>query len=398
MKNSNFILKLFIFIFFFDLSYSQPYQQWGGLDPGPYAIGYKVIQRVDHSRTFGVRIDQPNKVNLDDHPRPLQVNIWYPALKTDSTEQMGYEEYIEWIGTIGKYHALNDETKKAGKDEFYKYFVDRGVPKEKLYELMKMHTAVVKNGQQEKGSFPLILFAPGIGDSPAMHTIICEYLASYGYIIASLPSMGWISREMDLTTLGIETQVRDLECTITLMCEYPYVDMHRIGVVGFSFGSCAALILAMRNIDLDAVVSLDGSIGFKDRIALVKESPFYSPENVRIPFLHINVMENKRNSLSIIDSLRSSHRTIVSIKGIGHINFTSIGMIAGVIPGFWKSVEPNAKLGYETMCRYTLHFLNAHIKEEKKDLKFLQNTPQENNLPAGFIVIRVAKPDVVQNR
>jgi hypothetical protein len=196
----------------------------------------------------------------------------------------------------------------------------------------------------------------------------------------------------------IETQARDLEYTVTMMREYPSVDIHRIGTVGFSFGSCSALILAMRNIDLDAVVSLDGSIGFKDRIALVKESPFYTPDNVRIPLLHINVMGNKRNDLGIIDSMHSSLRTIISIKGIGHMNFTSIGMVAGVMPGFLKSIEPNAKLGYETICRYTLHFLDAYIKDKRKDLRFLQNTAQENNLPSGFIRNQIFKPDAVHDR
>jgi hypothetical protein len=388
----------FLLLFICRTAYGQPFPQWGGLEPGPFAVGYTVMQRIDHSRTFGARTDQPNRVTLEDHPRPIQINIWYPAIKNDSTERMKYEGYVEWIGVIGKSHALNDEAKKAGRDEFIRYFISSGAPKEKLNQLMNTRTAVIRNGIHEKGPFPLILFAPGIGDSPVMHTIICEYLASQGYIVASVPSMGWTMREMAPSASCIETQARDLEYTMTMMREYPSVDIHRIGTVGFSLGSCSALILAMRNIDLDAVVSLDGSIGFKDRIAVVKESPFYNPGNVRIPFLHLNVMGNKRNALGIIDSMRSSLRTIISIKGIGHMNFTAIGMVAGVMPGFLKSIEPNAKLGYETICRYTLHFLNAYIKDERKDLRFLQNTAQENNLPAGFIRNQIFKPDAVHER
>jgi hypothetical protein len=387
-----------IFLLMCGTAYCQTFPQWGRLEPGPYAVGYTVMQKIDHSRTFGPRTDLPNRITLDDHPRPIQINVWYPAVKNDSIERMKYEGYVEWIGVIGKTHTLNDDAKKTGRDEFTKYFSSFGTPKEKIVQLMNTVTAAIKNGIHEKGLFPLILFAPGIGDSPVMHTIICEYLASQGYIVASVPSMGWAMREMFPTASCVETQTRDLEYTMTVMREYPSVDIRRIGAVGFSLGSCSALILAMRNIDLDAVVSLDGSIGFKDRITLVKESPFYNPVNVRIPFLHLNVMGNKRNDLVIIDSMRSSLRTIIGIKGIGHMNFTSIGMVAGIIPGFLRSIEPNAKLGYETICRYTCYFLNAYIKDEKKDIRFLQNTAQENNLPAGFIGTQILKPDAVRDR
>lgn len=393
MKKEHSIILLLSIICLVNVLHGQQFRQWGSLEPGPYAVGYKVIQKNDFSRSFGTRSDPANRVTLDEHPRPLQISLWYPALNSDSSTRMVYEEYVEWIGLIGKHHSPTNETGKSGKDEFYSYFTRQGVVKEKLDQLLTMRTAVTKNCVPEKGLYPLILFAPGIGDSPVMHTIICEYLASHGYIVACAPSMGWTSREMTPTSVCIETQARDLEYIIEFMHEYPNVDVHRTGVVGFSLGSCPALILAMRNIDIDAMVSLDGSIGFNDRLALVQESPFYNPKNVCIPLMHINVMGNKRNDLSIIDSLKYSLRTIVSIRGIGHVNFTSIGMIAGVLPGFWKSIEQNAKIGYETLCTYTLHFLDAYIKEEKKDLKFLQNSSEENNLPAGFVSIRVEKPN-----
>jgi hypothetical protein len=391
-------LVFFVLLLMSGIAYCQPFPQWGGLEPGPFAVGYAVLQRIDHSRTFGTRTDLPNKITLDDHPRPIQINIWYPAVKNDSTERMKYEGYVEWIGVIGKSHSLNDEAKKTGRDEFIKYFISSGAPEEKINQLMNTRIAVVRNGIHEKGPFPLILFAPGIGDSPVMHTIICEYLASQGYIVASIPSMGWTTREMVPSASCIETQVRDLEYTIMIMREYPSVDIRRVGTIGFSLGSCSALILAMRNIDVDAVVSLDGSIGFKDRIARVKESPFYHPGTVQIPLLHLNIVGNKRNDLGIIDSMHSSLRTIIGIKGIGHMNFTAIGMVAGVMPGFLPSIEPNAKLGYETICRYTLHFLNAYIKDERQELLYLQNTARENNLPAGFIHNQIFKPDAVHKR
>ncbi len=374
------------------LSAASPFQQWGSLDPGPHAVGFRVLVRFDHTRTFGPPSARSGKFDNGDHARPLQLSVWYPAQRSDTTGRMSYEEYVGWIGQIGKRCQPNDETRAAGKEEFFRYFIAKGVRKEKLEQLMRMTTAAELDAGAERGVFPLIVFAPGIGESPVMHTILCEYLASHGYVVASLPSMGWESREMLFTGACVETQARDLEAVIALMREQPNVDMERIGIVGFSLGSCASLVVSMRDDDILAAVSLDGSIGFKDRIALMKMSPFFDPSAVRIPLLHVNIRGNKRNDMSILDSMKYSLRYTVGIRGIGHVNFTSLGMIAGIVPGFWKAIEQNARLGYETICRYTLDFLDAHVRDNVPGLAAFRDAPAPYIVPPGFVSVSIDRP------
>ena len=58
----------------------------------------------------------------------------------------------------------------------------------KNYKLLK--TSAYKDAMIANGSYPLILFAPG-GTTPGyLHSAICEYLTSYGYIVVGLSSLG----------------------------------------------------------------------------------------------------------------------------------------------------------------------------------------------------------------
>jgi hypothetical protein len=56
---------------------------WGGLELGPHAIGYRSHFEFDSKRPYG-----PSR-----GPRPILVNVWYPA-KATSSEPMRYRDYI----------------------------------------------------------------------------------------------------------------------------------------------------------------------------------------------------------------------------------------------------------------------------------------------------------------
>jgi hypothetical protein len=41
---------------------------WGGLEPGPYDVGFTVLHLRDASRSYGQEAE-----------RPIQVSLWYPV-------------------------------------------------------------------------------------------------------------------------------------------------------------------------------------------------------------------------------------------------------------------------------------------------------------------------------
>jgi tetratricopeptide (TPR) repeat protein len=50
------------------------------------------------------------------------------------------------------------------------------------------------------------------------------------------------------------------------------------------------------------------------------------------------------------------------------------------------------ELGQEIICRYALNFFDAYLKSDPQSLAFLQRKPDDNGIPAGFVVLASSKP------
>lgn len=80
-----------------------PTPQWGGLDPGPYRVGVRVISTWDHSRTWWSPVDWRG-VERPAAARPMQIILWYPVGQgnTGAGRVMPFGEYLDlWAGELG---------------------------------------------------------------------------------------------------------------------------------------------------------------------------------------------------------------------------------------------------------------------------------------------------------
>jgi len=73
---------------------------------GPNAVGFKVIEQYDFSRTFQPLIDDLGKPYQGERARPLQTLVWYPSLKSSSKPM-----------TVGDYVALKTTETNFGKPQ-----------------------------------------------------------------------------------------------------------------------------------------------------------------------------------------------------------------------------------------------------------------------------------------
>lgn len=85
-----------------------------------------------------------------------------------------------------------------------------------------------------------------------------ENIASHGYVVVSITSVGRYPGNMTTKYPDVLEQVKDAEFAVNVLKE-KHTDTSRIGVIGYSYGGLAAAILAMRNKFVKAVLSLDGS-------------------------------------------------------------------------------------------------------------------------------------------
>jgi len=360
---------------------------WKNLKPGVYSVGYKLIHKYDYGRTFKPKYDYEGNHIDAENARPVQISVWYPAAVDDRPEFMKYEEYIYSLATEIEFGQLNEEKKQETIRRFKAFPLRNGADEAELDKILTSETYAVKDADQNPGSFPLILYASGGGGSSYENSVLFEYLASNGYIIAAIPSVGQYKRTGAAGSISLDAQGRDMEFMLGEMVNFPNVNIKKIGTLGFSRGGSTNVLLAMRNFNIDAVVSLDGGTAIKRGIPAVKSSPYYNPDNMRAAFMYIGQRPNENQDFSFYNSLKYSDAYLLLLHDMGHIGFTS-----SVIK---VALHTNARVenlnrdrvdtGYGTVCRYVLQFFNAHLNKSKEGLAFLRNSPEANGIPEDVV-------------
>jgi hypothetical protein len=67
---------------------------WGGLKPGPHAVGFRLQYKPDHSREYDPEFITDTTRFPVHRPRPILIGIWYPAQKTNASP-MPYRQYLD---------------------------------------------------------------------------------------------------------------------------------------------------------------------------------------------------------------------------------------------------------------------------------------------------------------
>ena len=67
---------------------------WGDLKPGPHAVGYQALYKLDPSREYDPEYVTDATQPLVHSPRPILICMWYPARATGA-EPITYRQYLE---------------------------------------------------------------------------------------------------------------------------------------------------------------------------------------------------------------------------------------------------------------------------------------------------------------
>ncbi len=349
------------------------------LTPGPHAVGYRVWHRYDSSRSFGQAAE-----------RPIQISIWYPAQSVDNGERLTLEAYLSSAATEIDFDLVDKRSRREAVKRVRALAVAGGVSAARFDQAAARETLAMRELQPKEGSFPLVLFAPGLG-GPAFQTVaLSEHLASHGYVVAAVPSVGKASREIEVKPEGLETNVRDLEFILSEMRELPNVDRHRIGIVGYSFGGMAATLLAMGHTEIAAVVTLDPGFRVTHSLEIWRASARFDPAMLRQPMIVLLARGvGGPPDLSFLDGLGSSDVALFGFPDLRHGDFASVIVELFYHPqtdGDGRDLD-RVDLGHAIACRYAHSFLDAHLKGDDEARDFLAATPADHGIPAGVVTI-----------
>ena len=121
-----------------------------------------------------------------------------------------------------------------------------GLVQHLLDQLMLLDVPAQLEAEVLGGMFPVVVFPNS--SSPALHSIMAEYLASNGYVVAGFVPKGRFSSGMEFSGVGLETAVIDLEFVLNKISELPYVNMNQVTLGGNAiYSSVSAAVVQLQN-------------------------------------------------------------------------------------------------------------------------------------------------------
>jgi dienelactone hydrolase len=375
-------------LFYATSAIAQTPAMWNGLPKGAYEVGFKFERQYDHARPFQNKYDENGKI-VKNRARPIQMFIWYPAARSADPKSLRYEEYLFLNDTEAEPWQWTDTQKLALRQ---KDGEEKQIAGEGWESILALETAAVKDAKAAAGKFPLVIFGAGGGTGGHVYSVLCEYLASHGYVAVALTALPLKKGERwPFDASGIDAQIRDLEFAINYAYRLPLVDTDKLALASWSVGGVTQALLQMRNSDVDALISLDAATGYEYGRDLLKQSIFLDFKKMNMPYLHAHgegpVRYNVPKNFEYYDSLSVADAYLLTFKQLGHADFLPC---YGAVPHAILKTERSAAVsaGFKALCQYVLNFLHAYLREDKNALEFLRNEPVSNGFSNEIVSLR----------
>jgi pimeloyl-ACP methyl ester carboxylesterase len=342
---------------------------WGDLAPGPYQVGFRTLFRFDASRTWRGTRDYKGRFSPDLDGRPVQINVWYPAVAKEGMRRMRFADYVDQTSpeAFSKFNSVMKERSQQNAAD--------SVSSDQLAALQTTQMNAYLYAPPTDSRFPTVLYCGGLGAEINSNVILFEYLASHGFIVASISLLGPTDEQsfQSRTPGDIDATVRDMEFAWSVLVENPNTDKTKLAVMGHSVGGIEAVLLGLRNGNVSAVIGMDGTYGFQGLSSVLTQSYGYSPEKMRASFLDLRRAQGAQGDepldFAAVESFRHSDRTFVTIQKMHHSDFTSFAMIGERFHTPITATYPlngwnreTAKSGYQQACRIILAFLDAKVR------------------------------------
>src|SRR5262249_24648069 len=171
------------------LSRAESPRLWGKLPPGAHAVGFKSLWQLDYARRYNMTFDDKTAYAPGKAPRPILINLWYPALKAGDLKTMPHRDYLSIQSPDPQVAKFSAKLVEYDRGVIAKEIV--GKPANELTDREKIlldqfldtPTSCLRNATPAEGKFPLVIYHAGHGSSFEDNSVLCEFLASHGYVV-----------------------------------------------------------------------------------------------------------------------------------------------------------------------------------------------------------------------
>lgn len=327
--------------------------RWHGIQPGPHGVGFRFQHTVDTTR------------NIDSvRPgTPLGLAIWYPSSKRPSTStamtQLDYKllQFLSPLGDRAKQDFLDAE---AAVVSSWRHLSIVPLTPDQARTAILSGGQAVRDAQPAGGRFPLVLI---LGGAWYLSTT-AEILASHGYVVVAPVRYEDVSNEIPTLNFSwfVENAVRDAEWALAEMRRHPWVDASHVFAIGHGGGGLQALMLAMHNRAIGAVVNID-SANFSQRTN-PRQLSFYHPRLLRVPYLNILTAATRRDLdlYAEFEDMRFSSRyeVILDNPALRHHDLSDVGRPVSATLGIRGEAQDAVLRNYADVQQTLVRFLDAH--------------------------------------
>jgi pimeloyl-ACP methyl ester carboxylesterase len=379
---------------------------WGKLAPGPFAVGFRSLWQTDFTRIYNTVFDDKTTYASRKAPRPILINTWYPAERSDDPKPMPHRDYLKiqtedprlarFAKKLVEYERGVACSELMGKALAELNDDERG----RLDRFWETPTVCLRDAPPLDARFPLVIYHSGAQASFEDNALFCEFLASHGYVVVGSAFQNVTGKSLAVD--GRHGSARDIEFLIAHARRQQNVNWGHIGLVGHSLGAQAILMFrAQEASPVDAVVSLDttqdyhtlASPGWTEMTTLLRDNS----SNMNGPLL---MVANAHALFQLADSLKHAERYYLTLRKQDHNDFIIQGIQRRALEcqarpddRALQAALQSARAGYEWVCEYALTFLDAYLKnqarqrrellEKYRPTKLGGDQPHVEYLPAG---------------
>lgn len=286
---------------------------------GPYSVGTKAIDVKDPSRTQ----------LRDDTPRHWVIQAFYPSEKQEGT------------------YPYRPETLENG-----------GVEGVKILAHAQPKATLLK-----KGPYPVVIFVPGFGEAGQNYTILCEELASHGYVVLSLdqPYVSNFVRFPNGNTLvptlkdlwkssrdrdyrykyydeAMAAAIEDIKFILKALREIKedgfveYLNNKEVFLMGHSFGGNVAHTLGFEDPRIKGVIDIDSKITERKVFGRVGVPP--NPQGKPVLFIR-GMMQYQEEGIA--DQLAKIQNAELWLPNVEHSAFSDNAYLAKHIKNYGQA-------------------------------------------------------------
>lgn len=328
---------------------------------GQYAVGFR--SEIIHDFT------RPPLLGEAGTARSLVINLWYPAKTVKNP--MTPADYL-----ANSYQEIA-AGKKSTRDQIVQEWTRRlgftGKETVPATSILQSETAAGDKAEGIVEIKGIILYSPGAGEEGSDNFLLCEVLASHGYVVAASPSVGFLQAKSTPTAKNLETAARDLETVLGYVrASSAVANKANVALMGYSWGGLAAMLVQMRNPAVIGVASLDGSIASHQDKA--QQTAWFDISAMRVPYLIYSASDTLEKHVRFLDKVRYAPVTHVHLGKMNHSDFQSFRYVLSKFRGEADN-SADIRVGYETIVNQTSAFFDWCFSRNARELSAFAPDP-----------------------